>query len=256
VEAKPARHLPETEKMLEALKAVTSAAKPDDAAIASDDSDSTAGEENIVRHSERERLLAGRSTRRLRSHLAEATDGSGGSSFLERSQRPWPFVLWAGVAWRLVERGQRQMALFMLMCLSSYCRPSGMMGLTRDGLQPPSSGISKHWSLLLFPEGNPDVSVPLDTPYLKMLEPFYPELRRSSGKKVWTFDYPQFVREFGKCLKELGITLTITYQARLSRPSVDVARGLRDLVRVRRQGQWRTTQSVQRYEKEARLTES
>eukprot|EP00972_Heterocapsa_arctica_P033948 4998360-Heterocapsa_arctica.AAC.1 len=65
------------------------------------------------------------------------------------------------------------------------------MGLTRDGLQPPSSGISKYWSLLLFPEakqkgsktGSADVSVPLDTPYLKMLEPFYPELKRSSGEK-------------------------------------------------------------------------
>jgi integrase len=90
-----------------------------------------------------------------------------------------------------------------------------------------------------------------------MLEPFYPELKRGNGEKVWAFDYPQFVREFNKCLKELGITLPITpYQTRHSGPSVDVARGLRDLVQVQRRGQWRTTQSVQRYEKEARLTES
>eukprot|EP00972_Heterocapsa_arctica_P007877 1147946-Heterocapsa_arctica.AAC.1 len=69
--------------MLEALKVATNATEPGDAAIASDDSDSTADVENIVRHSERERLLAGRSHRRLRSHLAEAMEGSGGSSFLE-----------------------------------------------------------------------------------------------------------------------------------------------------------------------------
>eukprot|EP00972_Heterocapsa_arctica_P011956 1751921-Heterocapsa_arctica.AAC.1 len=69
--------------MLEALKAGTTAAKPDDAAIASDDSDSTADGESIVRHSERERLLTRRSHRRLKSHLAEAMEGSGGSSFLE-----------------------------------------------------------------------------------------------------------------------------------------------------------------------------
>eukprot|EP00974_Lingulodinium_polyedra_P107220 10379431-Lingulodinium_polyedra.AAC.1 len=73
------------------------------------------------------------------------------------------------------------MALFMLMCLSTYCRPSEMMSLAPSGLQPPVGGVTGEWSLLLFPEagaarsktGLADVSIMLDTPYLKVLEPFY-----------------------------------------------------------------------------------
>jgi hypothetical protein len=236
VRARPARHLPETGKTLEARKVKTNAAKPGDAK--SDMSDSTSDEENIVRHAERKRLPA-------------------------RNRRSWAFALWTGMAGRPGERGLLQMTVFMLMWLRSCCRPGQRLGLTRKGLRPPSGGMSKHWSSLLFSEAkqkggktvSADVRMPLDTPCLKMLVPFSPEPRRRSSTKVWTTGWPQLTREVGECLKELGITLAIApYQAKHSKPSVDVAQGLRDLVRVQRR-QWRTTQSEQRYERRARLTE-
>ena len=159
------------------------------------------------------------------------------------------------------------MAIFMLMCLSSYCRPSEMMSLTAGGLQPPCKGVSQYWCLLLFPEagaarsktGLADVSIAMDTEYLQCLNPFFPLLREQAGANgiVWHFQYPSYLGEFKLAVKELGITeYVIPYQSRHSGPSIDVARRLRTLAEVQRRGQWKAQKSVLRYEKEARLTES
>eukprot|EP00969_Alexandrium_andersonii_P100474 4432738-Alexandrium_andersonii.AAC.1 len=98
-----------------------------------------------------------------------------------RSRRPWHFGLWAGLAWRMVERKQLGMAAFLLMALSPYCRPSELVSLRRSNLQPPSPGVSEFWRLLLYPEGEVarsktglcDISIPMESEHLRFLEPTY-----------------------------------------------------------------------------------
>ena len=183
-----------------------------------------------------------------------------------RSRRSWPLALWAGVAWRLVERGLLQMAVFLMISVSSYLRPNELMSLKRGGIIAPAAGISPYWNLLLFPSQQAersktnlcDVSIVMDSPYLQFLGPVLKVL--ASGPKqelAWTFTYPQYLLEFKVALSELGVTeVIVPYQTRHSGPSIDIARRYRTVSEAQRRGQWATVKSVQRYEKGARLGES
>ena len=182
------------------------------------------------------------------------------------SRRPWPLAFWAAIAWRLIVRQEIQMAIFLLMALSTYCRPHELMGLRRKGLLPPVRGISKFWGILLYPSyetertktGLADVSILLDSVWLRFLDPVYKVLNTGDPEEViWTFQYPAYLKMFKLCLQDLGVQhVVIPYQTRHSGPSIDVVRKYRPVSEAQRRGQWASIKSVQRYEKSGRLSES
>ncbi|CAK0820606.1 unnamed protein product, partial [Prorocentrum cordatum] len=155
-----------------------------------------------------------------------------------RSRRSWPLAQWAGVAWRLVERGLLQMAVFLLISPSSYLRPIELMGLCRRGIIAPAAGVSPFWNLAAPPSHHAersktnlsDVSIAIDSPHLQLLGPT-PRVLASGPREgsVWTFTHPQYLMEFTAALAGLEISeATVPRQTRHSGPSIDIARRYRN----------------------------
>ena len=79
--------------------------------------------------------------------------------------------------------------------------------------------------------------------------------RRPTGHRIWTFTWPQFLREFQKTTARLGITV-VPYQIRHSVLSIDRARDLRSQEAAQRRGRWTPLKSMVRCEKSARLSKT
>ena len=179
-----------------------------------------------------------------------------------RSRVPYPLAIWCGVACLMMEAGFPKMAVFVMLALSTYSRPSELLRLRRFSLIPPATGVTGSWSLLLSPEelqqasktGDYDVSVLLDSPYtncwvtnvLKSLK------KGASSARLWDFDYSQYLAVFKRCAKKMDIPLE-PYHSRHSGPSIDRSRKYRSQLEVQKRGQWKSNKSVVRYEKAARL---
>ena len=92
-----------------------------------------------------------------------------------RTRDPHSLGLWKAVAADLVQRSRRPMAVCAMMSLSGYLRPSEGLLLQRKSLIPPAAGVTRFWSLLLFPEEElmrskvqgADDSILLDSPYVR-----------------------------------------------------------------------------------------
>ena len=183
-----------------------------------------------------------------------------------RSRMPQPWPIWCGIMCDLVLRGFRGMALVVLFMVTCYLRPSEAMGLKHGDFIPPASGISRHWSLLLFrakhgltsKTGTTDDSISLDSPQVQPWIATVATVLRQGPECdcVWSFSYPAFVREFGRAVQRLGIEHPVVpYMGRHSGPSIDRALNTRDLQEIQKRGRWMVFRSVQRYEKHARLGE-
>lgn len=183
-----------------------------------------------------------------------------------RSRRPWPLFVWAALAVTLVLRGFRDMAIFMLLGLGTYARPSELLGLRQKDLIPPVRGVSRFGSLLIAPAeieattktGESDDSVLLDCAWMPWLDRLGSELgssQTSPTSPVFSFDYPAFCQQFQKALleMEMGHLGVVPYAWRHSGPSIDRAQGRRTLQEVQKRGRWRQPKSVNRYEKAGRL---
>ena len=178
-----------------------------------------------------------------------------------RSRLAYPLAVWCGVSWRMVVRGQVQMAVFNLLQVSTYHRPNTLLKLRKMGLVRPTSGITGYWSMVtslsetqdVSKTGSKDDSVLLDSAWLAFLGPILEVL--SQGKvleKVWDFSYAEYLSVFQKSCQDLKIEL-VPYQARHSGPSIDRASNARSQEEVRKRGGWVSRQSVARYEKAGRL---
>lgn len=180
-----------------------------------------------------------------------------------KSRLAYPLAVWCAIATRMKQLGRLRMALFLVVAISSYARPSELLRLRVFSLVRPSHGVTSSWALLLSPEERPersktgdyDVSIALDSPWLtswsgplfKILKENHPE------EELWDFDYSEYTKIFRKVTKELGIEQVTPYQTRHSGPSIDRARGYRTQSEVQKRGQWKAVKSVMRYEKAARL---
>ena len=182
------------------------------------------------------------------------------------SRRPESLGFWSAVAVELVRQGQLQMAVFTLLSLSAYLRPSEAMGLRRGDVIAPATGVTQHWSLLVAPSerglatktGEMDVSVAMDS---KWTAGWLPRILKvlSSGEAescVWRFTYRDFTKLFAKIVAQIGAPSTVPYQWRHSGLSIDRSRLYRTQDEVQKRGRWRVVKSVMRYEKHARLAES
>ena len=171
-------------------------------------------------------------------------------------------MVWAAVASELRRMGKLRMALFLLVSLSSYARPSELIRLQVYCLVRPSPGIASSWTLLMSPEEKPDrtktgefdTSIALDTPYMiPWSHTLFGYLKQAHpSNPLWDFDYNQYCRDFQIAVTALGLDLT-PYLTRHSGPSIDRSRGYRSQLEVQKRGQWKSQTSVMRYEKAARL---
>jgi integrase len=178
-----------------------------------------------------------------------------------RTRRPVPWPVWAALAWRLVEAKQLRAAVFLLLLVSTYLRPSELLRARAEDLSAPAASVVQHWSLLIAPEqrglatktGVFSDSVLLDCPYTAFLAPMVAQLaRQPKGTPLWDFSYPEFAAPLKTAAAELGVTVH-AYQARHSGPSIDLAKGLRTLEAAQKRGRWASPKSVIRYERHARL---
>ena len=188
-----------------------------------------------------------------------------------RSRRPQPWCFWAAIAADLNRRGLLDMALYVLLLVSCYLRPSEALGLRRGDLIAPARGASRYWSLLIFQEhrerrsktGTSDNSIPVD---FEEVRPWIGQaLEAVAGGDpddfVFSFSYPDVVAEFERSVSNLGIKSVgrdrkVLYMGRHSGPSIDVASRRMPLLEVQKKGRWAAFKSVQRYEKAGRLTQS
>ena len=171
---------------------------------------------------------------------------------------PWPF--WAGVA---VEPRKEDLAkaVFTLMCVSGYFRPSELLSMRRCDLIAPAPGVRRSWSVLLFPEEvgrssktqNFNDSVEMDDPKILFLEPVWRAMASSGLEPAWRFDYPDYLAAFKKAVARLRCADVCPYQMRHSGPSIDLADRRRSLEEAQRRGRWAQPRSMQRYERRARL---
>lgn len=179
-----------------------------------------------------------------------------------KTRKALPLSVWAALAVELKRQRRLRMALFLLLSVSSYARPSELLRMRLFSLVPPVANVCRNWSLLLSPEeggirtkvGEFDASIILNSPWsipwairmFEMLKEGHPT------EPLWDFTYDEYTKEFNRAAEKLGLEIT-PYQTRHSGPSIDRARKLRSQQEVQRRGQWKSQSSVQRYEKSARL---
>jgi hypothetical protein len=99
-----------------------------------------------------------------------------------------------------------------------------------------------------------DETIMLDSAWLTWMGPIYEALK--SGPQdlpLFSFSYPEFVKEFGHVNEDLKMEGVVPYQMRHSGPSVDRCRELRTSLEVQRRGRWKTIKSLLRYERAARM---
>ena len=181
-----------------------------------------------------------------------------------RSRRPQALPIWCAIAWRMVARGQRSMGVFVLTCLSSYCRPGELLKVRRCDWIAPVRRVLLTWSVILFPEeegrssktGQYNDSILMDSSWLGFLNKDYEQMHdpRSTACS-WPFTYQQFVKEWKAVVAELGLERLrlVPYQLRHSGPSNDMARSYRSLEEAKKRGRWSQSKSMQRYERRGRL---
>ena len=177
-----------------------------------------------------------------------------------RKPLPWPF--WAVMAVEIAKEVP-SMAVFTLMGVSGYFRPSELLSLRRCDLIAPAAGVLDHWSVLLFPEdvgrasktGLFNDSVVLDDDRLDFLIPLWRRMASPSRTELaWSFNYPEYLAAFKRAAARLDCPSVCPYQMRHSGPSIDLADHRRTLDEAQRRGRWAQARSMQRYERRARLT--
>ncbi|CAK0872205.1 unnamed protein product, partial [Prorocentrum cordatum] len=128
-----------------------------------------------------------------------------------RSRRPEPLCLWAGRANEMASRGEPRMALFVLVSVSTYLRPSSLLALRPESFLAPKRPDG-HWSLLAHPAergvpdqiGGLDHSMLLDSRWLQFISPLLSTLsKQAEGKEAWGFAYYDYLRVFTECAKSL-----------------------------------------------------
>lgn len=179
-----------------------------------------------------------------------------------KSRLAYPLPVWAAMAVQLKLEGYLRMALFVLVSVSSYARPSELLRMRLFSLVRPVAGVTTSWALLLSPEeseqrsktGEFDVNIAVDSPYLlPWIHRFFTHLKKGHPEEaLWDFNYDEYRKEFSKAAEVLGLDIT-PYQPRHSGPSIDRAKKWRSQHEVQKRGQWKSQKSVNRYEKSARL---
>ena len=182
-----------------------------------------------------------------------------------RSRCPHSLPIWAGIAVQLWREGLYGFAIYLMMMVATYTRPSELLSVQRRDLQKPLTNVSLHWQLLLFPEERPERSkvyaandsIELQAEWAPWLPAVASTLAKGGQKeRIFPFSYGEFCSAFRKAVESLQLPTMVPYQARHSGPSIDAARNLRDRASIKARGRWTADKSVLRYEQRARLVAS
>ena len=184
-----------------------------------------------------------------------------------KSRLPLPRPLAMGIAMIMLARGERDMALKLLLDFDCYLRPSeGMDLLGKHVIAPvPGTGIQfQKFGVVIRDEelGQPnktgifDNTLHFDNPLTKdWLGPALVKLAKLRGPNSLLFQFkPQKFREkFQEAGSLLGAKGLHTYQLRHGGASDDLNSQIRDFAAVRERGRWRTDASVRRYAKTGKI---
>jgi hypothetical protein len=122
----------------------------------------------------------------------------------------------------------------------------------------------QHWSLVLFPQGQPnrsktgeqDDTVTIDKPELSFLHPLLERLSVFPATEEFVNEqYPSFLKTFTSAANRTGLKL-VPSLGRHSGASIDAATNFRTGDEIMRMGRWKTMKSVRRYEKNARVSDT
>jgi len=180
-----------------------------------------------------------------------------------RSRVPEPLRLWCGMAVVMALLGFPWMGVFCMLSVSTYLRPSSLLGMEPGFLVRPALP-SGSWSILAHPEelGRPsktgefDLSMRVDSKWILWIGPLLEILsQRPTHRPVWQFNYYEYATVFRRAATTLEIDV-VPYQTRHSGASIDRASAARTLGEVQARGAWRSAKSVVRYDKHARLQHS
>ena len=178
-----------------------------------------------------------------------------------RSRVPRALALWCAICAELCRKGLHQMAVYVLISVECYLRPSEGVRLRALDLVEPAT-FSEHWGLVICPEEMEvatktqefDDSLLLDSHWIQILRPALRVLKEGDqNRRLWSFNYPDFVKELGKACEASGVPKMVPYEMRHSGPSHDRCHKLRSLLQVQKRGRWKSTRSLVRYEKATRM---
>ena len=163
------------------------------------------------------------------------------------------------VDWFLSQR-QVEMSLWILVCFTTYYRPSEVFSLRVGDLLRPTARLP-NFALQLHPgEGGVsskarifDDGVPLDSPVMKWLPAALIKVLRLRTRKpdelMFQFTYQELLIQFKAACRDLGFDDPSLYRLRHGGASHDAASRLRSIVEIKRRGRWASDASVRRYEK-------
>ena len=184
-----------------------------------------------------------------------------------RTRAPLPFLAMLLAVASMLLRGQRQMALGVLLAFSGYLRPSELSGLKSDQVVEPQEFGGAHFKHLaivlhhfsgLVPSktGVFDESILLDSPWfgeVATMEISRLARSRSAGAPVWSWQRAGLRAEWTSVMQALRFDkneLTVClYGLRHGGASHDTLNRLRALHQVKERGRWVTDASVHRYRK-------
>lgn len=179
-----------------------------------------------------------------------------------KSRKAMPLAVWAAIAAEITRTNHLRMAVFLLLSVSTYARPSELLRARVFSLVRPVPGVARCWSLLLSPEereertktGEFDTSLMLDSTWMtEWISPILECLKKNNPESpLWDFDYTAYHRVFRDIVQKFQLDMT-PYMSRHSGPSIDRARNFRSQHEVQKRGQWKAQKSIMRYEKSARL---
>ena len=165
---------------------------------------------------------------------------------------------WAAICRRLVQQGQVPMALYVLLGLSAYSRPSTLLATRRCDLVKPAKDGSLFWALLqhLQEEARPsktqryDEGCLLDSLHLNGLQDLF--LAKSGAhdrSPIWSVTYPQVAGAVQRAASEAGLGTVISSLRRQHRRGSQIS-----VVGCGpERGAWSQAKSMHRYEHSSRI---
>ena len=184
---------------------------------------------------------------------------------------PLPYDVVMMIVMWLLERGDRHLAVAVLMMMELYCRPAEPLLVRPVDVIPGAAqrpGQLAHVAVLLHPFelGVPsknqefDQSLVLDLPRQRPLAEALLALRAErQGQprllEVGALEVRQKLAEAGAALHLSRLGPLHPYRLRHSGASIDFASGSRRLEEIQKRGRWRDARSLRRYEHGGRLNE-
>ena len=177
-----------------------------------------------------------------------------------RSRAPLSFTQVLLIVDWMLRRRLAGMAIWVLVCFTTYYRPSEVFSLCVGDLLRPTSRLPHH-ALQLHPAEAGvsskarvfDDGVPLDAEMLSWLPAAMKKVlglnRRDPAEPMFEFKYQELLKQFRAACEDLGIRDPSLYRLRHGGASHDAAARLRSIAEIKRRGRWASDNSVRRYEK-------